>query len=66
MTEIEKDNSLGIIGPKLLNRDMSLQYLCCNFPSVGDIIKAKIWGDYSVNAGNPTGNREEGDFFLIS
>jgi len=49
VSEIEKDNSLGIIGPKLCNKDMSLQYSCCNFPSVGDIIKAEIWGDYSVN-----------------
>lgn len=49
VSELEKDNSLGIIGPKLLNEDMSLQFSCCNFPSVGDIIKADIWGDQSVN-----------------
>jgi GT2 family glycosyltransferase len=47
--ELEKDSSLGVIGPKLLNKDMSLQYSCCNFPSVTDIVKAEIWGDYSVN-----------------
>jgi len=50
VNELEKDQSLGIIGPKLLNEDMSLQYSCCNFPSVSDIIKAEIWGDYSVHS----------------
>jgi len=48
VSELEKDNSLGIIGPKLLNKDNSLQYSCCRFPSVSDIIKAEIWGDYSI------------------
>jgi GT2 family glycosyltransferase len=49
VSEIEIDSSLGIIGPKLCNKDMSLQYSCCNFPSVSDIIKSESWGDYSVN-----------------
>jgi GT2 family glycosyltransferase len=48
--ELEKENSIGIIGPKLLNADKSLQYSCCNFPSATDIIKAEIWGDYSVKS----------------
>ncbi len=46
--ELEEDQSIGIIGPKLLNKDLSLQYSCCNTPSVIDIIKAEIWGDLSI------------------
>jgi GT2 family glycosyltransferase len=48
--QLERDNSVGIIGPKLLNEDMSLQYSCCNFPSVSDVIKAEIWGEHLVHS----------------
>jgi GT2 family glycosyltransferase len=46
---LEEDKLIGIIGPKLLNKDKSLQYSCCNFPSVGDILKSEIWGEYAVS-----------------
>lgn len=37
--------SFGAIGPKLLNYDKTLQYSCCHFPEIKDIISSEFFGN---------------------